>query len=64
MMERTSLVVSVRKKGGQMIAARIFSAFMGPSFITNWVIKVVWATSHRFDEVEYKIGENGAWTNL
>ncbi len=43
----------------RMIASRIFSGYMGPTFITKWCMRV--AAAHEGD-VEFQIGKEAGWS--
>ena len=57
-----SVLISVRaKKTKKLFASYLMSGYMGPTYVTRWVMRRAKASSLKAGEYEYQIGKKGAW---
>lgn len=61
-MTAVGVLVSIRRaKGHKIFVKKMFSSFMGPTYITNWVLRAAEAEGLKPCEFEYQIGEGAGW---
>ena len=56
------MLVSVRVKATKyIICGKLMIGFMGPTWITRWIIRQANSFGLVAGEYEYRIGKNGVW---
>ncbi len=58
------MLVSIRsKKNKRLLASDILSPYVGPSYVTRWILRQLKALKLTEGMYEYQIGKEGVWSS-
>ncbi len=58
------MLVSIRLKvTKRLLVAEIITPFLGPTYVTKWIMRQIKALKLVEGDYEYQVGEKGAWSS-